>query len=48
MPAPSAPRIAAMRAIPVAGRDSMLLNLRGAHGLFFWRNLLLVPMRKRR
>jgi glucarate dehydratase len=26
------PRITAMRVIPVAGRDSMLLNLSGAHG----------------
>jgi glucarate dehydratase len=49
MPAPSAPCIASTRAIPVAGRDSMLLNLSGAHGPFFWRNLLLlVPMRKGR
>ncbi len=31
-----------MRVIPVAGRDSMLLNLSGAHGPFFTRNLLIL------
>ncbi|PQO99497.1 glucarate dehydratase [Massilia phosphatilytica] len=31
-----------MRAIPVAGRDSMLLNLCGAHAPFFTRNLVLL------
>jgi glucarate dehydratase len=36
------PRIVAMRVIPVAGRDSMLLNLSGAHGPYFTRNLVLV------
>jgi glucarate dehydratase len=38
----STPRITQMRVIPVAGRDSMLLNLSGAHGPFFTRNLLLL------
>ena len=38
----STPRITALRVIPVAGRDSMLLNLSGAHGPFFTRNLLLL------
>ena len=38
----STPRISALRVIPVAGRDSMLLNLSGAHGPFFTRNLLLL------
>ncbi len=38
----SAPRITALRVIPVAGRDSMLLNLSGAHGPFFTRNLLIL------
>jgi len=38
----STPKIAAMRVIPVAGRDSMLLNLSGAHGPFFTRNLVLL------
>ena len=36
------PVITQMRAIPVAGRDAMLLNLSGAHGPFFTRNLLLL------
>jgi glucarate dehydratase len=31
-----------MRVIPVAGRDSMLLNLSGAHGPFFTRNLVIL------
>ena len=31
-----------MRVIPVAGSDSMLLNLSGAHGPFFTRNVVLV------
>ncbi|HEY2979410.1 MAG TPA: glucarate dehydratase [Burkholderiaceae bacterium] len=38
----STPRITAMRVIPVAGRDSMLLNLSGAHGPYFTRNLLVL------
>jgi glucarate dehydratase len=33
------PVITAMRVIPVAGRDSMLLNLCGAHAPYFTRNL---------
>jgi glucarate dehydratase len=36
------PTVTAMQVIPVAGRDSMLLNLSGAHGPFFTRNLLLL------
>jgi glucarate dehydratase len=31
-----------MRVIPVAGRDSMLLNLSGAHGPWFTRNLVIL------
>jgi glucarate dehydratase len=31
-----------MRVIPVAGSDSMLLNLSGAHGPFFTRNVVLI------
>jgi glucarate dehydratase len=31
-----------MRVIPVAGRDSMLLNLSGAHGPFFTRNVVVL------
>ncbi|HYP85721.1 glucarate dehydratase [Variovorax sp.] len=38
----STPVITALRAIPVAGRDSMLLNLSGAHAPFFTRNLLVL------
>ena len=41
-PIPSTPRITALRVIPVAGRDCMLLNLSGAHGPFFTRNLLIL------
>ena len=38
----STPRIRSVRVIPVAGADSMLLNLSGAHGPFFTRNLVVV------
>ena len=38
----STPTITELRVIPVAGRDSMLLNLSGAHGPFFTRNLLIL------
>ncbi|AFL90415.1 D-glucarate dehydratase [Terriglobus roseus DSM 18391] len=37
-----APVVTAMRVIPVAGQDSMLLNLSGAHAPFFTRNLVLL------
>ena len=36
------PQITAMRVVPVAGHDSMLLNLSGAHAPFFTRNLFLL------
>src|SRR5436305_8702523 len=36
------PVITHMRVIPVAGRDSMLLNLSGAHGPFFTRNIVIL------
>ena len=36
------PTITAMRVVPVAGRDSMLLNLSGAHAPFFTRNIVIV------
>jgi glucarate dehydratase len=36
------PRVTALQAIPVAGGDSMLMNLSGAHAPFFTRNLLLL------
>jgi glucarate dehydratase len=38
----STPTIQDLRVVPVAGRDSMLLNLSGAHGPFFTRNLLIL------
>jgi glucarate dehydratase len=38
----STPVIQELRVIPVAGRDSMLLNLSGAHAPFFTRNLLIL------
>lgn len=37
-----APRVTDMKVIPVAGQDSMLLNLSGAHGPFFTRNLVIL------
>lgn len=36
------PTIASVQVIPVAGHDSMLLNLSGAHGPFFTRNITIV------
>jgi glucarate dehydratase len=36
------PLVTGMQVIPVAGRDSMLLNLSGAHGPFFTRNVVLL------
>lgn len=36
------PAVVSMRVIPVAGRDSMLLNLSGAHGPYFIRNLVVL------
>ena len=38
----SSPVITEMLVIPVAGHDSMLLNLSGAHGPFFTRNILIL------
>jgi len=38
----STPLITQLRVIPVAGRDSMLLNLSGAHAPFFTRNILIL------
>ena len=37
-----APRVTDMKVIPVAGQDSMLLNLSGAHAPFFTRNLVIL------
>jgi len=36
------PTVTRLQVIPVAGHDSMLLNLSGAHGPFFTRNLLIL------
>ncbi len=36
------PIITGMQVIPVAGHDSMLLNLSGAHGPFFTRNIVIL------
>src|SRR5437899_5118020 len=38
----SVPLITELQVIPVAGRDSMLLNLSGAHGPFFTRNIVIL------
>ena len=38
----AAPVVTEMRVIPVAGEDSMLLNLSGAHAPYFTRNLVLL------
>jgi glucarate dehydratase len=37
-----APRVTEMKVIPVAGQDSMLLNLSGAHAPYFTRNLVIL------
>ena len=36
------PIVRSMRVIPVAGEDSMLLNLSGAHGPYFTRNIVIL------
>ena len=38
----STPVVRDMRVVPIAGHDSMLLNLSGAHGPFFTRNLVIL------
>lgn len=38
----TAPKITAMQVVPVAGYDSMLLNLSGAHAPFFTRNIVIL------
>jgi glucarate dehydratase len=40
--APGTPVVTEMQVIPVAGHDSMLLNLSGAHAPFFTRNLVIL------
>src|SRR5471032_683667 len=42
MPQTSTPVVTSLTVIPVAGRDSMLLNLSGAHGPFFTRNIVIL------
>src|SRR6266436_6086113 len=37
-----APIVTELQVIPVAGRDSMLLNLSGAHAPFFTRNIVIL------
>jgi glucarate dehydratase len=37
-----APTVTDLQVIPVAGQDSMLLNLSGAHGPFFTRNIVII------
>jgi glucarate dehydratase len=37
-----APRVTEMQVVPVAGQDSMLLNLSGAHAPYFTRNLVIL------
>jgi glucarate dehydratase len=41
-PVTDTPVVTRVRVIPVAGHDSMLLNLSGAHGPFFTRNLVIL------
>jgi len=36
------PKVKSMRVVPVAGQDSMLLNLSGAHAPFFSRNVVIL------
>ena len=36
------PVVTSVRVVPVAGQDSMLLNLSGAHAPFFTRNIVLM------
>jgi glucarate dehydratase len=38
----STPKVTELRVVPVAGRDSMLMNLSGAHGPFFTRNIVIL------
>jgi glucarate dehydratase len=38
----STPKISSIEVVPVAGHDSMLLNLSGAHGPYFTRNIAII------
>jgi glucarate dehydratase len=42
MISPTTPHVTRIQVIPVAGRDGMLLNLSGAHGPFFTRNIVIL------
>jgi glucarate dehydratase len=42
MASSTTPTVIGLRVIPVAGHDSMLMNLSGAHGPFFTRNILIL------
>ncbi|MEY4154073.1 MAG: Glucarate dehydratase, partial [Pseudomonadota bacterium] len=42
MTSQTTPHITRIQVIPVAGRDGMLLNLSGAHGPFFTRNIVIL------
>src|ERR1700741_2054224 len=39
---PSTPVVTGLRVVPVAGQDSMLLNLSGAHAPLFTRNIVIL------
>ena len=39
---PSTPRVTELTVVPVAGHDGMLLNLSGAHGPYFTRNIAIL------
>ncbi|HTJ94854.1 MAG TPA: enolase C-terminal domain-like protein, partial [Pararobbsia sp.] len=41
-PTHATPTVTELRVVPVAGRDSMLLNLSGAHSPFFTRNIVIL------
>ncbi|ANB75221.1 glucarate dehydratase [Paraburkholderia phytofirmans OLGA172] len=41
-PSNATPIVTELRVVPVAGRDSMLMNLSGAHGPFFTRNIVIL------
>ena len=38
----STPVVTSMQIVPVAGHDSMLMNLSGAHAPFFTRNIVII------
>jgi glucarate dehydratase len=42
VPPSGAPTVTALRVIPVAGHDGMLMNLSGAHAPFFTRNIVIL------